>query len=86
MSFKKIITSQKFWGSVLVLSLAFIILFNLVRIAIEYKFGFSTYFEFYFNSKRLPSFIVANLIGGVFYGFIMAYYRFWRHYKGKDHQ
>lgn len=79
--FKKIITAKKFWISVLVLMLVFIVLFNLIRIFIEYKFDFSGYFEFYFQSNRLPSFIVANLIGGFFYGFVMAFYRYWRYFK-----
>jgi len=79
--FFRILKAKRFWLSVLFLSFAFIVLFNLIRIIVEFKFGFGTYFKFYFQSHRLPSFIVANLIGGFFYGFAMAYFRYWKHLK-----
>jgi len=80
---KKILSLKTFWFSVIIFALAFIILFNLVRIIFEFNFNFGEYFAFYFNEKRLSSFIVANLIGGFIYGFLTAYYRFWKHFKVK---
>lgn len=79
--FKKIITAKNFWLNVAVLTVIFILLFNLVRIAVEYKFHFSDYFNFYINSYRFPSFLVFNLIGGFFYALITAYYRYWKHFR-----
>lgn len=82
--FLRIIRLKTFWLSVVIFAFAFIILFNLVRIFFEFKFNFSAYFDFYFNSENLPSFIVANLIGGVIYGMLTAYYRFWKHFRTKN--
>lgn len=82
--FLKIITAKRFWLSVLFMTLAFIVLFNLIRIVAEFKFDFKQFYDFYLNSHRLASFIVANLIGGIIYGFSMAYYRYWRHFKREN--
>lgn len=81
--FLRIIRLKTFWLSVVIFAFAFIILFNLVRVFFEFKFNFKEYFGFYFAEEQLPSFLVANLIGGLIYGLLTAYYRFWKHFKTK---
>lgn len=86
MNFKKIITAKKFWTSVLLLALAFIVFYNLIRIFFEYKFDFNAFFSYYFQEARLPSFIVANIIGGLFYGFVVVFFRYYRRFKEEERQ
>ncbi len=81
--FKKVITAPNFWRSVLTLALAFIVIFNVIRVLFQFGFSFSKYFTYYFHDGHLFSFIAGNLVGGFFYGFIFAYYRYWRYFKGK---
>lgn len=81
MSFKKIVTAKNFWSSVFILAGAFIVIFNIVRAAIEYKFDFSTYFGFHLESDHLLNFIVSNVLGGLIYGFIVIYFRYRRNFK-----
>lgn len=81
--FKKIISDKKFWLSVALFTAEFIVFFNLIRIAVEYKFRFSAFFNDYFNSQVWPSFLVFNLIVGILFGFATAYSRFWRHYRNE---
>lgn len=82
--FKKIVTTKRFWVTVLYFSLAFIALYNLFRIITEYKFNFGKYFGFYFTKEHILSFLVFNLIAGGVYGLLMAYYLYWRQYKRKN--
>lgn len=81
--FAKIFSLKSFWTSVLIFAVAFIILFNLIRILFEFSFDFGGYFKFYSEEGRLTSFIVANLIGGLIYGILTAFYRFYKHFKTK---
>ncbi len=78
---KKIISSKKFWWSVVLFTAEFIVFFNIVRIAVEYKFRFGAFYRDYFNAEVLPSFIVFNLIVGILFGFGTTFMRFWRQYK-----
>ncbi len=79
--FKKIIQTKRFWTSVALFTAEFIVLFNLVRIAVEFKFRFRVFFDAYFNAEVFPSFAVFNIIVGLLFGLATAYSRFWRHYK-----
>lgn len=84
MGFKTIVSTKKFWPSVMIFTAAFIVIFNLIRIGVEYSFDFNAYFSFYFKSSNWISFIIANLIGGFIYGFAMVYARYWRQLKEQN--
>lgn len=81
--FKKIITSKGFWRYVLLFTVEFIVFFNIVRIAMEYKFRFREFFSYYFSPENLPSFIVYNLIVGILFGLAMGFSRSMRAHKKK---
>lgn len=78
---KRILGSKKFWLSVALFTAEFIVFFNLVRIAVEYKFRFGAFSRDYFNSEVFPSFLVFNLIVGILFGFCTTFMRFWRQHK-----
>jgi len=69
--FKKVISTPGFWKSVFSLGFAFMLLFVLIKWAIE---GFNTA---YFSSFENPLLIGAGLIfGGFIYGFFAAFGKF----------
>jgi len=81
MSFKKIVTSKNFWPSVFLFAGIFIVFFNIIRVAIEFKFDFGQYFGFHLAADHLLNFIVSNMVGGLIYGFVIIYFRYRRYYK-----
>jgi NhaP-type Na+/H+ or K+/H+ antiporter len=68
--FKQIVTHKGFWKSVISLGLAFVILFLLIKWAIE---GFSTDFI----SEQNPLYFILGACGaGFVYGFFVSYGKF----------
>ena len=68
---KKVTSTPGFWKSVFSLGLAFMILFVMVKWAIE---GFDTA---YFSSFENPLFVAFGLdLGGFIYGFLAAFGKF----------
>ncbi len=84
MSFKKIISTKNFWTSVLIFAGIFVVLYNIIRVILEFDFNFGAYFSFHFEPDHLFNFILSNLIGGFIYGFVVVYFKYWRHYKEKS--
>lgn len=84
--FKQIISAKKFWKSVIIMSVAFIFLFNLVRIAIEFGFSFSDFWAAHSEPQMLPYFVVFNLFSGFVYGFGVVYYRYWKAMRERRNQ
>ncbi len=76
--FKKVISYPGFWRSVVSLALAFILLFILVKWAIE---GFSA--EFLAVQEPLQ-FIGGIVIAGLLYGFIVSFGKFRSKLKEKQ--
>jgi len=76
MSFKKIIKMPTFWKSVAMLSILFIIIYNIINLGFSFSFNFSAYAESNLQQPYLFRFIIANVIGGFLYGFIMTYFKF----------
>ncbi len=69
--FKKVVSTPGFWKSVFSLGLAFMILFVLIKWAIE---GFDSA---YFLSFENPSLVILGLlVGGFIYGFFAAFGKF----------
>lgn len=73
---RKIIHTKGFGKSVLYLSIAFIVVYNLVDIGIKFNFDISLYFQERFASDNLMRFFVANIGSGFVYGFIISYFKF----------
>ncbi len=69
--FKKVISTKGFWKSVFSIGLAFMILFILIKWAIE-SFKIS-----YFTSIQNPVFLILGLfVSGFVYGFLVTYGKF----------
>ena len=69
--FKKIISTNGFWQSVVSLGIAFSIIFVIIKWALE-SFSMS-----YFSNIQNPvSFISGLLVGGFLYGFIVTFGKF----------
>ena len=74
MSFKTIIKKRSFWKAVLFMALLFIVLYNVVVMLFEFGgFHFSAYFHERMNNGKWIRFLVASLLGGFIYGFIVSY-------------
>ncbi len=75
-SFKQILQAPNFWKSVLFIGLAFVLLYN----AIDYAFGYSMNWDQFLEAKWQGStkwrFIIANILGGALYGFIISFLRY----------
>lgn len=74
--FSKVIHSKGFKQSVLYLSIAFIIIYNIADIAIKFDFDVSLYFQERFAKGNLLRFFVANIGSGIAYGLIISYFKF----------
>lgn len=74
--FSKILHTKGFFKSVLYLSLAFIVIYNLADIFIKFDFDFSLYLKERFAKDNLLRFFVANIGSGFVYGFIVSFFKF----------
>ena len=69
--FKRIISTQGFWKSVVSLGVAFSLIFVII------KWGLESFNKSYFSTIQNPtSFMMGLLIGGFIYGFIVTYGKF----------
>lgn len=77
--FKKIVNHRGFWKSVVSIGIAFVILFIIVKWAIE---GFS----FSFITSQDPFlFILGTTTAGFVYGFLVSFGKFRARLKKKEH-
>lgn len=74
--FKRVTSHKGFWKSVVILALAFAIVFFFIQWAF-------TGFNIGFLQPSLRTFL-ALIVGGVIYGFIMTYGKFWSKLKQQD--
>ncbi len=74
--FKKVVTYKNFWKSVLYLALPFILILFLLN------WGVHSFAMDYFE-KPLRK-VIALLVGGIIYGFTMAYVKFWSKLKEQE--
>jgi hypothetical protein len=80
--FRKTITHPGFWKSVLVLGLMFAIIYDILDLFFSFGFDFDAYAQAYFSStESILRFLMANIIGGFIYGFIITYFKFKRKLK-----
>lgn len=77
MKFKSIINQRSFWKSVFWLGLSFLILYNVITMWFEYGgFEFRQFLADRTSDGKLVRFILAQLIAGFLYGFILAFGQF----------
>lgn len=76
MSFKEVIQTKKFWPSVFWLMLGFIVIYNLFKFGASNDFDLSDFYEENFAGMRFIRFLLANLLSGFLYGFIVVFLQF----------
>jgi hypothetical protein len=76
--FKRVISHKGFWRSVVSLALAFVLLFTLIKWAIE---GFSAE---YFKAQDPITFFGGLTLAGLVYGFFVSFGKFRGKLKRKD--
>lgn len=77
MKFKSIVNQRSFWKSVFWLGLSFLILYNVISMLFEYGgFAFAEFFAERSSDGKLFRFIIAQLLAGFLYGFILAFGQF----------
>ncbi len=82
MSPKDFLRKKSFWKSVFWLGLSFIIVYNIISMLFEYGgFHFSEFISERTEKGSWLRFILAQLMGGFIYGFILAFGQF--HVKQK---
>ncbi|MDH7445194.1 hypothetical protein [Aquimarina sp. 2201CG14-23] len=73
--FRAIILSKKYWISVLLLGLVFIVLFSITEHLMQYGgIAFDAFVEDKINNGRWVRYLISRIIGGLVYGMILGYY------------
>ncbi|AXT51194.1 hypothetical protein D1818_10295 [Aquimarina sp. BL5] len=73
--FKSIISSKRYWVSVLFLGLIFIIPFSVIQYLMEYGgLAFDTFIEEKINNGFWVRYLLSRIVGGLSYGMILGYY------------
>ncbi|AVR45505.1 hypothetical protein C7S20_09615 [Christiangramia fulva] len=82
MKAKAFLKMKAFWKSVLWLGLAFILIYNFITMMFDYGgFHFAQFFQDRTENGNWLRFVLAQLMGGFLYGFILAFGQF--HVKQK---
>lgn len=76
--FKKITTSKAYWKLVLGLALGFIVVYNLIMVVFD---GFDTTALVEKATNQPLRFFIANIVSGIIYGIIIAYFQFYKKLK-----
>lgn len=75
--FKQIINTKGFWKSVVFLGILFALVYDIIDLWFSFGFNISLYVETYFSTApRILRFLIANIIGGFIYGFIITFFKF----------
>ncbi|WP_299431720.1 hypothetical protein [uncultured Aquimarina sp.] len=85
--FRSIISSKKYWISVLLLGLVFIVFFSVIEHFMQYKgLAFDTFLEEKIHNSRWVRYLLSRIVGGLVYGMILGYYFELRKRKRKPNQ
>ncbi|MDR6302097.1 hypothetical protein [Mesonia maritima] len=77
MNIKKVVNTKGFWKSVIILALAFIVIYNIIDCGFSYEFDFNQFAQAKLSStNQIIRFIIANIIGGFCYGFVVVFLQF----------
>lgn len=82
----KIIKAKGFWRSVVVYSLFFIVITNLVRWALVYKFNFEKFVSTELSEEHIFMFFVSNILLWIVLGFVRTYFNFKRNLRENKEQ
>jgi hypothetical protein len=74
--FKKIVSTQGFWRSVISIGIAFALLFTIIKWAIE---GFKM--EYFISLENPLFFVLGLMVSGFVYGFLVTYGKYRGIYK-----
>ncbi|WP_233557547.1 MULTISPECIES: hypothetical protein [unclassified Aquimarina] len=73
--FKSIISSKRYWKSVLLLGLVFVVLFSIIEHLMQYGgLAFDTFIDEKINNGLWVRYITSRVVGGLTYGMILGYY------------
>ncbi|WP_298541508.1 hypothetical protein [uncultured Aquimarina sp.] len=73
--FKSIISSKRYWLSVLLLGLVFIVLYSVIEHFMQYGgLAFSSFVDEKINNGLWIRYLLSRIIGGSLYGMILGYY------------
>ncbi len=73
--FKTIITSKKYWLSVGLLGIAFVIVYSvIVHFRDVARLGFGTFITETLGEGRWKRYLLSRIVGGLLYGAVMAYF------------
>jgi len=85
--FRAIISSKKYWISVCLLGLVFIILFSVIEHLMQYGgLAFDDFMNEKINDGLWVRYLLSRIIGGLVYGMILGYYFELRKRKQKPNQ
>lgn len=77
MSFKSIVSQKKFWRSVVLLGLGFLVVYDIISIFFEYGgFHISEFIADKTGEGKLVRFVFGQILSGLAYGFIISYGQF----------
>ncbi|HET8838172.1 MAG TPA: hypothetical protein VFM82_04175 [Flavobacteriaceae bacterium] len=82
----KIIKAKGFWRSVIVYSLFFIVITNLVRWALIYKFDFEKFVSIELSEEHIFMFFVSNILLWIVLGFVLTYFNFKRNIREDEEE
>lgn len=73
--FRSIISSRKYWSTVLLLGLGFIIVFSVIEHFMQYKgVALDTFMNEKINNGLWIRYVLSRIVGGMLYGMILGYY------------
>ncbi|WP_299255753.1 hypothetical protein [uncultured Aquimarina sp.] len=72
---KSIISSKRYWVSVLLLGLVFVVLFSVIEHFMQYGgLALDTFVDKKINNGLWIRYLLSRIIGGLLYGMILGYY------------
>ncbi|WP_299312188.1 hypothetical protein [uncultured Aquimarina sp.] len=72
---KSIISSKRYWFSVLLLGLVFVVLFSVIEHFMQYGgLALDTFVDEKINNGLWIRYLLSRIIGGLLYGMILGYY------------
>ncbi|CAN5123964.1 hypothetical protein BH23BAC2_BH23BAC2_09620 [soil metagenome] len=77
MAFKRIVKDKAFWKSVVIMGLAFAVIYQFISMLFDYGgLNFSAFYEDKLAGSNWVRFLIATLVAAFIYGFIISYGQF----------
>lgn len=72
---RSIISSKKYWVSVILIGFGFVIIFSLIEHFMQYGgVAFDAFVKEKINNGKWVRYLLSRIVGGLLYGMIMSYY------------